>query len=223
MANEILISAQTGKTVYAIIFNRIGQVFRVDTFVFENYLTGNYANYVIALTQYGVSSPFYAGNFPTTIVAGVYGVVGKQQISGSAAETDPTLGVQGDYQWNGTVGLPLSDLATSGQVGQIGPLRLARGTQILNFPFKLVSSTDHVSSLLSGIVSGQISRDGGVFTALQSGAFTEIGLGWYVANGLTSGDLLANTAALHFTGVGISGGTSDPRDFGIVLQKTSGQ
>ena len=94
---------------------------------------------------------------------------------------------------------------------------------IQNFPIYLVSATDHVTPFVSGVISGQISRDGGAFGALQSGAFTEIGLGTYKLQALTSGDILCNTAALVFTGTGISGGTSDPRVFTLLLQRTSGQ
>ncbi len=116
----------------------------------------------------------------------------------------------------------LNDLATSGQLSLVSPVKIFRGEQILKFPFKLVSSIDHATSFTSGVCSGQISRDGGTFGALQSGAFSEVGLGWYYVQALTSGDLLANTASLVFTANGISGGTSDQRDFGFILQKSSG-
>jgi hypothetical protein len=126
------------------------------------------------------------------------------------------------YDWNGaTVGL--ADLATSGQIGLVSPMRLARGVGILNFPVYLKSSADHVTPFTSGVVSGQISRDNGSFGALQSGAITEIGLGHFNLFALTSGDLLANTVRLHFTATGISGGSSDPLPISLVLQRTSGQ
>ena len=147
-------------------------------------------------------------------------MVGKQQLAGTPAQTDPTIGV-GDYNWNGSQVVPLSDLATSGQIGQIAPLKIYRGQQILNFPFRMVSSADHVTPFVSGVVSGQISRDGGAFGVLQSGAISEIGLGFYKTT-LTSGDLTANTVALTFSANGISGGTADTRDFSMVLQRSSG-
>jgi hypothetical protein len=93
---------------------------------------------------------------------------------------------------------------------------------VTNFPFKMVSSLDHVTPFVSGVVSGQISKDGGAFGPLASGIINEIGLGWYRTT-LVSGDLLCNTAALSFSAVGISGGTADQRDFSLVLQRTSGQ
>lgn len=221
MSGEVQFSFQSGKQTYFIIRNRIGQIWNTSSLAFESYSTGSYANYAISATEQGSASAYYVGNFPTAIAAGVYYLLSKQQIGGSPAETDPTIGV-GNFDWNGVVALPLSDLATSGQIGQMAPIRIARGTQIPSFPFKLVSSADHITPFVSGIVSGQISRDGGFFGALQSGNVSEIGKGWYSVP-ITSGDILANGVALLFTANGVSGGTSDQRDFAFILQRTSGQ
>lgn len=220
MANEIEVNYKHNASVYVLIRNRISQIWNTNSLAFENYLTANYSNYAISLTEQGTASAFFAGTFPATIPPGVYGITAKNQVGGSPAESDTTLGIE-NYQWNGSVTLPLSDLATSGQLGQVGPVKIYRGQMIQNFPFKLVSAADHVTPFISGIVSGQISRDGGAFGGLQSGNVTEIGLGWYSVN-LTSGDLLANTAAVLFNGVGVSGGQSDQRDFGLILQRVSG-
>lgn len=222
MANEIQITYASGKTLYFVVFNRTSQVWNNGTQAFETYVSANYANYAISFTEQGVSSGFYAGNFPAAITAGAYSIAGKQQLGGSALETDPTIGTE-NYQWNGSATFPLSDLATSGQLGQFGPIRIARGTMIRNFPIQFVSAVDHTSPLTSGIVSGQISRDGGAFGVLQSGAFSEIGLGWYSLQALTSGDTLANTIALSFSIVNVSGGRGDTRNIAIITQRTSGQ
>ena len=222
MAGEIQFSYSSGRTCYFLVRNRIGQVWSTNTSSFGTYATASYADYVISTTEQGSASGFYAGTFPSAIIPGVYSIVVKQQITGSPAETDLTVAV-GDYQWNGTVTLPLSALATSGQLGQIGPIKIYRGEMVQNFPFKMVSAADHFTPFTSGVISGQISRDGGAFGALQSGAFTEIGKGWYSLLALTSGDLLANTVALTFSANGISGGAADQRDLALILQRTSGQ
>ncbi len=219
MANEIQFSYQAGRSTYILIRDRTGQIWNGT--VFAAYVTANYGTYPVSAVEQGSASALYAATFPVTIVPGIYGIVAKQQLGGSPAETDPTVAA-GDYQWNGAVTLPLSDLATSGQISQFSPIKIYRGEMILNFPFKMVSSLDHVTPFTSGVVSGQISRDGGIFGALQSGLCIEVGMGWYKTT-LTSGDLLANTAALTFTAQGISGGQSDPRDFAMILQRTSGQ
>lgn len=224
MAGELeSIGPGTASTVYCLIFQTsTGKIWNGTAF--ETYTNANYANYPVSLTEQG-SSNIYIGNFPAAIPAGTYGVVVVKQLAGSPAQTDQKIG-NGNIEWNGTAPAPLSDTATSGFLGQFAPIKIARGTAIPNFLFKMVGSTDHLSPLLSGIISGQISRDGGAFGGLQSGlavaGYTEIGLGWYKVN-LTSGDLLANTAALIFTGVGVSGGTADQRDFSLILQRTSGQ
>ena len=217
MANEIQISYVPAKTVYAVIRNSVGQVWNSATF--EAYNSSNYANYVVQMTEQGTASGFYCGTFPPAISAGIYGVAIHNQSGGSPVETDAPIG-GGDLQWNGTIVIPLSNLATSGQVASNGPVKIYRGEQVLNFPFYLKSSADHITPFVSGICSGQISRDGGAFTALQSGGFTEIGLGFYRVP-LTSGDITCNTAALLFTATGISGGTADPTPMSLILQNSA--
>lgn len=225
MAGEIQLSYETSKTVYAVIRNAVGQVWNNTGSAFETYATANYADYVISMTEQGTASAFYAGNFPTAIAAGIYSVVGKEQLGGSAAETDPTIS-DGVINWNGSASFPLSDLVTSGQIGQGLPITIYRGQMIRNFPVKMVSAADHVTPLTSGVISGQISRDGGSFGALESGTlvagYNEMGRGWYSVN-LTSGDMLGNTIALSFAGVSVSGVVGDQRDLSIITQRVSGQ
>jgi hypothetical protein len=221
MANEILFSFRPGGTTYFLVFNRVGQVWRTDTNVFENYFSPNYANYAVSATQQG-GSQFYEGNFPTQIGSGDYSVAAKQQLGGGAVESDPVI-ANGNYSWNGSAQQQLADIPASGLLNTLIPMRVGRGTMVKPFVFKMVSAADHVSAFVSGTISGQISKDGGAFAALQSGAFSEIGLGWYQVQALTSGDLLANTVAISFNGIGISGGNADQRDLLIITQRTSGQ
>lgn len=221
MASEIQFSYMTGKTCYFLIRNKVGQIWNNTTLSFEAYSTSNYGNYVISVSEQGTASSYYAGNFPSGIVAGAYNIVSKSQVGGSPLETDATIAL-GDYQWNGTTTLPLSDLATSGQIGRSLPIKMTKGQMVLPFPFKLVSSLDGKTGFTSGVVSGQISKDGGIFGVLQSGSFSEMGLGWYKLQALTSGDMNASVIALQFTATGVSGGVSDPRDFLIVTQSISG-
>lgn len=224
MASEIQVKlAQAGLTLGAVIRDRIARVWSTSggTGAFESYQTAHYSDYVISMTEQGTASAFYAGTMPPAIPAGVYGVTVMRQIGGSPAESDPCVG-EGDLQWNGSQTLPLSDLASSGQVGLIAPLKMARGVMVQNFRFKLVSDADNKTPFVSGVVSGQIGRDAGAFGALQSGVFTELGLGHYCVT-LTSGDLNANTASLVITANGISGGRAAQRDFSFVLQRSSGQ
>lgn len=220
MANEIQAVFQSSQTVYCLILTRNALVWNGTTFV--TYASADYDDYVVQLTELGTASGIYAGSIPSGLTTpGIYSIVAKQQLGGSAAQTDPLVSV-GDLQWNGSNTLPLADLASSGQISRGFPIRIARGEMTTNFPVYMVSSADHVTPFTSGVVSGQISRDGGIFGPLQSGNFTEMGLGFYKVN-LTSGDLLANTVALQFSAVGISGGSADPRSMSLVMQKTSGQ
>lgn len=221
MSSEIQVNYQTGRTVYTLIRDRTGQIWNVLSGAFQAYNSVLYPGFPLSLTEQGTSGGgFYAGNFPSAITAGVYGVTGKVQGGASPIDGDATIGVE-NYQWNGVATLPLSDLASSGQIGQIGPIRMARGVAVSGFPFKLVSSADHITPFVSGVVSGQVSRNGAAFGPLQSGLCTEVGLGWFRVN-LTSGDMLGDVVALVFTAIGISGGNADQRDFAIITQRTSG-
>ena len=224
MANELQIAlGLVGRQIYSVIRNQTsGFVWSLSggtSGAFGLFASGSWAEYAVSMVEQGVNG-YYLGNMPSAIPAGVYAVTAYQQQGASPVQLDGRVG-QGDVQWNGSTVVADADGASSGQLAQFLPVRMARGTMVQNFPFKMVSSADHASAFTSGVVSGQISRDGGIFTALQSGTISETGLGWYRVT-LTSGDLNANTAALTFTGVQISGGAADPRDFAIVLQKWSG-
>lgn len=223
MAGEIMTSYAHGATLVFLTWNnRTGQIWNTSTLSFEAYNSSNYLNYTTSMVELGTASHHYNGNFPTAIGPGNYGIECRAQIGGSPLETDPTVGEE-NFDWSGVQTMSLADIPVSGSVGSLPLIRLARGIQIQNFPVYLKSSADHITPFTSGVVSGQIARDAGPFGPLQSGAFTEIGLGWFNLQALTSGDLLANTVKLTFTANGISGGASDPLPLSFILQRSSGQ
>jgi len=222
MSNEIQVSFRQGASVYAIVRTPYsGGVWDGTNFVAYNPL--NYTSYSVTMSEVTSGSSYYMGDFPLSINAGVFNVVAKQQLGGSPAQTDPTIGV-GQVNWAASGGpiRALSDLMTSGQIGNLLPVKVTKGQSLNNFMFKMVSSADHVTPFTSGIVSGQINKDGAGFGPLQSGTliagYTEQGLGFYSVS-LTSGDLNANSIALNFVATGISGGTADPRSVTIVTQR----
>ena len=224
MASQIQFSFTPGRTCYTLIFNQSGQIWNSATNLFETYSTANYANYALSATQQGSSSPFYLTPTPVQLPAGDYSIAGKQQLGGSVAETDPSIAV-GNYSWNGTGQTQLADMVTSGLFSAFQPLRLARGVMVKNFPLYFKSNADHITPLTSGVVSGQIIRDpvsGSTWGALQSGAFTEQGNGYYALQSLTSGDLNANTIMLLFNAAGVSGGLADPLPMSFITQRISG-
>lgn len=224
MSGELKISFKTGAAVDFYVFNDVGQIWNTNTSAFEAYASANIGVYAVAGAQLG-SSPFYTGTFPVAIIPGIYDIAARQRVGGSPAETDPVIGTEDGFNWSGASGtrVPLTALASSGQVANAAPIVMARGMMRKDFGIYLKSSVDHVTPFVSGIVSGQIIRDNGtVFGPLQSGAFTEVGLGWYNLQALTSGDLLANSVKLLFTANGISGGTADPLPISIQLQRVSG-
>ena len=222
MANEIQMGGPgTGRTCYARIHNQTsGYIWSTSGGTgggFEIYTAADVASYSITMSEQGATN-FYVGNFPPAVPPGVYSVEARQQLGGSAVEGDPRVG-GGDIQWNGSKVFALSDIPISGFV--VG-IRLQRGVMVQNFGLYLKSAADHVTPFTSGIVSGQIIRDGGLWGALQSGAIAELGNGFYNLQALTSGDLNANSVDLLFTANGVSGGSSDPLPMSIILQRSSG-
>ncbi len=221
MAGELIASFTPGRTVYYMVFNRSGQIWNTVTAAFESYSTANLSQYAITSTEQGTASSIYIGSFPTAIPAGAYSIAGKWQAGSSPSESDQTIGTE-DFQWNGSTVAALADIPTSGVLGNFFPIRVARSQMIQNYPIYMKSSMDHVTPFVSGVISGQISRDGGAFGALQSGQITEVGQGFYNLRALTSGDLNANVVSLLFMGQGISGGSSDPLAQAFILQRVSG-
>lgn len=221
MAGEVQFKYKTSATTYFRTWNRNSLIFNTSgtSGAFTNYDASVYESYKRSATEKG-SCGHYAGDFPTTIAPGIYSIEALEQLGANPAESDPIIAV-GDLEWNGTTVLPLSDLTTSGQLSLLTSQPITRGVMIEDFTFKLVSSADHITPFTSGIVSGQVSKDGSTFGALQSGVFTEVGLGFYKVT-LTSGDMSFNAGALAFTATGVSGGTADQRDFSIITQHSSG-
>ncbi len=222
MANEIQYAGPSGVISYVLIRNSIGLVWNINTSTFQVYSTALLANYIVSATEQGTASGYYAGSFPVAIPPGTYNIVAFIQGGVSPVEGDALL-AEGNFEWNGAATASLADVATSGQISQFLPVRLERGSMVPNYGIYFKSSTDHITPFVSGIVSGQIARDGGAFTAFQSGVFSEVGLGFYNLTAITSGDLLANSVKMVFTAVGVSGGTSDPVAQFSILQRVSGQ
>ncbi len=218
MPSKLQASHRPGKQCYFLVRDRNGLIYNNGTF--ETYTTANYALYDIAAVEQGSASAYYTATFPTDIVAGTYDCLMKEQLGAGPVEADPVVAT-GDVEWSGSVILPLSDLSTSGQLSVIMPIRIARGQAISGFNLYLKSAADHITPFTSGIVSGQISRNGNAFGALQSGNVSEVGLGVYKVN-LTSGDLNAGIVTMIFTARGISGGSSDPLPYTFIMQNISG-
>lgn len=218
MSGEIQGSYVHGTTVYALIRSRNAQIWNTATGALENYTSANYSGYAITAVEQGTASAYYVANMPATAPAGYYNALFKAQQGSNPAETDPTTDV-GNVNWNGANVAQLSDIAVSGVVV---PIQLQRGVMIKNYQIYLRSSADHITPFTSGIVSGQIAKDGGAFSALQSGAYTEVGNGFYALQALTSGDTSCNTMSLLFTAIGLAGGASDPVPQTFILQRSSG-
>ncbi len=222
MAGEIAYDYEAGKSTYVHIFNRTsGYIFNGTTFEVYSSNSGNLATYAVAATELGSASAHNVANMPVLVPAGTYDIVAKNQTQAPFLESDQTV-AGGQVEWTGVKAAPLSDTATSGQLARFLPVNMPRSVAVPNYGIYLVSSLDHVTPFVSGVISGQIRRDGGNWGPLQSGSFTEKGLGSYDLLALTSGDLNASAVFLLFTATGISGGSSDPLPQFILTQPISG-
>jgi len=105
MANELQAFLPTGKTLYAVLLNAIGQVW--DGTQFEAIAAGTWTDNDIPLTE--VTAGLYLANMPT-VVAGGYSYIVYEQAGASPAVTDALVGM-GSIDWNGIAVLPLSALA----------------------------------------------------------------------------------------------------------------
>jgi hypothetical protein len=108
MSNELSITYPTGNTLYAILENAVGQVY--NGAAFEAPINANWLTYDVAMTEAGTTG-IYLGDMPV-ITAGVYYFTVRLQAGGAPAVGDIGLGT-GQIQWNGTIELPLSSVATS--------------------------------------------------------------------------------------------------------------
>jgi hypothetical protein len=101
MAGIIRTISQVGNTLYALIFNDVGDVWDVGGAAFVTYDNLNWGDYDTALVEL-TSSGFYKATFPAAIAAGKYTVAIYQQLGGSPATGDPVIGAA-NFIWNGTV------------------------------------------------------------------------------------------------------------------------
>jgi hypothetical protein len=103
MANELKVNGYTtASTVYAIVENMAGQIWRVDSTAFEAYTAGDITHYAISLTEVAATTGRYRGAFPTAILtAGRYNISFYKQVGGSPAVTDTYI--SSDYiEWTGS-------------------------------------------------------------------------------------------------------------------------
>lgn len=89
----------TGKNVYSLIRNSVGQIWNGSSFV--TYNSSNFTDYDVPLTENG-SSGTYIGDMPAGISsAGIYTIEARERIGGSPAQSDPVIAA-GNIEWSGT-------------------------------------------------------------------------------------------------------------------------
>jgi hypothetical protein len=102
MANELKLDGYTAsQTVYALVENTAGQMWRTDTFAFETYNESNWPKYAVTMSQVG-STGRYRGNFPTSIVTPGKYFLSIYSNGGGSATTSDTYAGSTDIEWRGS-------------------------------------------------------------------------------------------------------------------------
>lgn len=96
MANELLVSAATGLTVFALgrVLNgtNIGKWGNVDDTTLDTYATADFGKYDIVMTELGTASGFYEADMPSVFDAErAVEIIFYSQAGGSPVETDTKL------------------------------------------------------------------------------------------------------------------------------------
>ena len=153
MANEIVIHYLTGETVYAHLFNSIGQVW--NGAAFEAPQDANWVDYALAMTEAGTTG-YYRGSMPA-VDAGAYSFVVfvEEAIfilfggAGGGTIDDVSIG-QSSIQWDGSAEIPLSDLATA--------VALATAQADLDDPTQYMADVTGMSTLTAAEVWSYVTR-----------------------------------------------------------------
>lgn len=111
MANEIHVDYASGSTLYAVIRDGLGQVWRSAGQAFESWGTSDHTadDYDIPLLDKGGNR--YVGAFDVSVPAGAYSIQVLRQIGVAPADTDPFVSGR-SFLWTGSGELtPLKILA----------------------------------------------------------------------------------------------------------------
>src|SRR5437762_2107467 len=111
MSSELKVNGATsGATIYAVIENEAGQLWKVSTSTFEVFNAANWANYKVALTEQTGTGRF-RGNFPTGIKAsGLYNVEYRIQSGGTPVVAD-VVKESRSIDWSGGELTSLKDIS----------------------------------------------------------------------------------------------------------------
>lgn len=167
MANELLINHTSGSTLYALLFNAIGQIWNGNSFVEPG--SAAWTDYDIAMSEVDVATGIYRGTMPAA-VAGVYSLVVRKQAGGVPAATDGTVGV-GSVEWNGTAEV-MTSLETPQQVRDAMMLAPSAGAAAAG------SVDDHLDDLAAALAEATTNVtvvsavDGGTMTMYRAARFS---------------------------------------------------
>ena len=154
MANELQAFLPTGKTLYAVLLNAIGQVW--DGTQFEAIASGTWTDNDIALTE--ATAGIYLANMPA-VGAGSYSYLVYEQAGASPAVTDALVGM-GSIDWNGIAVLPLSALALEATLDEIKAEINAVYSDVMGATVEGTYTVQEVLRIMAGALAGKLSGGG---------------------------------------------------------------
>lgn len=115
MAQKLKLVHETGRTVYALIFDSEANVWNASAFV--TYVTANRGSYDLPMAELGTASGIYTVTFPS-VAAGTYSVAYYEQIGDSPSESDTPLSVSQE-EWDGAAFMGLASVQAHGDTDWI--------------------------------------------------------------------------------------------------------
>lgn len=145
MSKPIEVLYVTGRTLYAIIINPNGQYWRVDNLVFENFNAANWTHYAVALTENSPTA-YYRATYPTQITTVVPSDAVYEQLAGSPATSDRSIGL-GKSQ-----GVNVSEI--SGALSSTSNISVSAGSEVQGATIAGTLSQTQMSTNLVNTLTG---------------------------------------------------------------------
>lgn len=223
MAGEIVFPNVSGRTLYAVFINAVGQFWNTSgTPAFEAFTVGNIANYGTTITEQSTTG-IYLGTAPAMPV-GAIRVIVRERAGASPAVGDANIG-GGEFWWTGTALVAMSANWNALVIDSAG----AVSADVTKWKGTTAATVDTAGypkvTVKSGTGTGEMSLSAGVAdanVAQISGDSTAADRLEAMMDGIVTGNV--NDASATTTGFIGNSGLSSTNDFynNLVLQITSG-
>jgi hypothetical protein len=161
MANEILTEFLTGETLYALVFNAVGQIYNTALAAFETPGSANWADYDVAMVESATNTQIYRGSMPA-VAAGSYWISIRWEAGDSPDVGDFTVDGKA-IEWSGSAVVALSGRAAPGDAMDLV-------TDALDAAALKADAVAEIQSGLSTLTQAQILSDATPFAGANVAA-----------------------------------------------------